>query len=113
MLAPVLVRKRCYSNALPSVICGDGEGFANSMGYLLQTRQDVMRIAALVLYQLSARFNIDINPRHLPAPESFAGVHLRTSSDATAVCTPLPHSRCSISEWTKLTWQHLAWMDEL
>jgi hypothetical protein len=91
MLAAVLARKRSYSNGLPSLICSDGEGFANSLGYLLQTRQDIVRIAALVLYEMSVRLNIKINPRDMLAPGSFAGVHLRTSSDATAVCTLLPH----------------------
>jgi len=89
-----------------SLVCEDGEGFTNAMGHLLQTRKDIMRLVGLVLYEMSVRFNIDMDPSNLLAPGGFAGIHLRTSSDAMVV------SNLKITSTTIVNWYTLEGLDE-
>lgn len=76
------------------------------MGHLLQTRKDIMRLVGLVLYEMSVRFNIDMDPSNLLAPGGFAGIHLRTSSDAMVV------SNLKITSTTIVNWYTLEGLDE-
>jgi hypothetical protein len=56
---------------------------ARNFGRLLRVRTDARRLAASVLFSLSRRFRLRLDPRvgHQPATASFVGVHLRTEDD--------------------------------
>jgi len=55
---------------------------------------------------MSVRFNIDMDPSNLLAPGGFAGIHLRTSSDAMIV------SNLKITSTTMVNWYTLEGLDE-
>ena len=48
-------------------------------------RKDTHRLAGAVLYELSKRFNLNVDPKIGINPNAFLGIHLRTSSDAVKV----------------------------
>ncbi|KAH8602693.1 hypothetical protein B0O99DRAFT_531841 [Bisporella sp. PMI_857] len=65
-------------------VCRDGVDFADNFANLLPLREDVYRLAATVLYELSARYRLSINPytpTSAPFAQTFMGIHLRTASD--------------------------------
>ncbi|KAG9240319.1 hypothetical protein BJ878DRAFT_526763 [Calycina marina] len=65
-------------------ICYDSVDVANSFGNLLPLREDVYRLAAIILYELSSKYDFPIDQFYntaKPALNSFLGVHLRTSND--------------------------------
>lgn len=73
---------------LNSEVCNDGIDFANSFGQFLTFRRDVRRLAATVLYELSQKFSLDLDPSQAVNKNGFLGLHLRTSADAVKVKYP-------------------------
>lgn len=65
-------------------ICHDPVGFADTFGNLIPFREDVHRLAATIIYELSSRFHLAFDPdtsTTLPFADTFIGIHLRTASD--------------------------------
>ena len=60
-------------------------GFANSFGQLIQMSAVAYHLASIVLFELSKRFHLELNPNVMINPGGFVGVHLRTAKDATKV----------------------------
>lgn len=69
----------------PSDICNDDTPFADSFGQILAFRNDAQRLASAALYELSTRFNLNIDPSSRIAKNAYLGVHLRTAADAMRV----------------------------
>ena len=75
---------KCISNRFDSRVCHDSEDFANNFGNLLPLREDVLRLAAIILYEISSRYKLSLNSfvtTATPAPGTFLGIHLRTAND--------------------------------
>jgi hypothetical protein len=68
-----------------SEICNDGVDFANAFGQILSLRKDTHRLAAAVLYELSSRYSLSMDPQEPFTADSFLGIHLRTATDAVKV----------------------------
>jgi len=62
----------------------DTPGFIATYGRILRFHETVRRLAAIVLYAMDKKYELEINPaaRGIPAPEKFYGAHLRTAADA-------------------------------
>jgi len=63
----------------------DTPEFIATFGRILRFHEDVRRLAAIVLYAMDKKYNLNIDPAAtgIPAPEKFYGAHLRTAADAT------------------------------
>lgn len=59
----------------------DGADFARNFGKVVQFREDVRRLAATVLFELSQNFNLGLEATNMAS--GFFGAHLRTAEDAT------------------------------
>lgn len=58
----------------------DGGDFARSFGRVIQFREDTRRLAATVLYELSRKFELDLEPTEFMTGGMFFGAHLRVSA---------------------------------
>ncbi|KAK3996793.1 hypothetical protein QBC44DRAFT_316578 [Cladorrhinum sp. PSN332] len=63
----------------------DGPVFANNFGRVLRPRKDARLLAAVALYNLQKRYGVIGYPSRNIQNNRFAGVHLRTESDAAGV----------------------------
>lgn len=68
-----------------SDVCDDGEEFADAFGQILLVRQEAYHLAGVVLYELFKRFKLNLNPAKVINPNTYMGVHLRSSIDAIKV----------------------------
>jgi len=60
----------------------DDADFVKSFGRVIQFREDTRRLAATVLWELSRKFELDLEPNEFMDGGMFFGAHLRTASDA-------------------------------
>ncbi|KAG9244437.1 hypothetical protein BJ878DRAFT_69002 [Calycina marina] len=63
----------------------DSPEFIATFGRILRFNDHARRLAAIVLYAMNTKYNLDINPAKIGVPdaEKYYGAHLRTAIDAT------------------------------
>ena len=66
----------------------DKPEFVATFGRILLIREDVRRLAAMVLYSMDKTYNLSLNLSGPIQPDKFYGAHMRTASDALAVGWP-------------------------
>jgi len=60
----------------------DGAAFMKTFGRVVQFREDVRRLAAAVLWELSSKFELNLEATEFMTSGMFFGAHLRTAADA-------------------------------
>ncbi|TVY40673.1 hypothetical protein LSUB1_G004426 [Lachnellula subtilissima] len=66
----------------------DNPEFVATFGRILLIRDDVRRLAAMILYSMDKTYNLSLNLSGPIQPDKFYGAHMRTASDALAVGWP-------------------------
>jgi hypothetical protein len=62
----------------------DSSSFVENFGRILRPRPDATRLAATVLFDLSRKYSLRLNPEEGITRRAFMGAHLRTEADANA-----------------------------
>ncbi|CAP60522.1 uncharacterized protein PODANS_1_8170 [Podospora anserina S mat+] len=83
---PIRFRSDVISSVFPTAY-GNPE-LAKNFGRLLRPRKDARVLAAIALYNLHKKYQLNLDPKQGFQHSTFPGLHLRTEADATPIFPP-------------------------